>query len=281
MKITASLTAAAVAATTLLAACSGNGGETAGSEEISNFEIREQLKSASKSYKLVYASGDTAYVTLSATVQWPVEFGGSDLIALRDTIINALGTKSPYNIDQAMSAYVNNNELIEAGPQVTVSPVDSISPMTDETNSYDIETTIKVTELNEQTVTYQIYNYSFTGGAHPNYAYIPFTYDLSAGKVLTFDMLFKPGSDDALMTLIQEALANQLGVRDPAKLGEAGVFTDQLFVSRNVFVSDGQIVFHYNPYEIGPYALGQMDVALAPFVIENLLTSEAKSLLLN
>lgn len=134
--------------------------------------------------------------------------------------------------------------------------------MTDEVNSYDIETTIKVTELNEQTVTYQIYNYSFTGGAHPNYAYVPFTYDLSAGKVLTFDLLFKPGSDAKLQTLIEEALANQLGVSSPAKLGNAGIFMDQMFVSHNVFVSDGQIVFHYNPYDIGPYALGQIDVPL-------------------
>lgn len=281
MKVSASLIVSAIAATTLLAACSGNGSKTVDGEEISNFEIREQLKSASKSYKLVYASGDTAYMTLTATVQWPVEFGKSNLVALQDTIINALGTKSPYNIDQAMSAYVNNSDMAGMGADVKASPVDSIPAMTDEINSYDIETTVKVTELNEQTVTYQIYNYSFTGGAHPNWAYTPFTYDLAAGKVLTFDSLFKPGSEAALRPLIEEALANQLGVSSPAKLGSAGIFMDQMFVSHNVFVSDGQIVFHYNPYDIGPYSLGPIDVPLAPFVIEKLLTPEAKQLLLS
>lgn len=281
MKVSASLIISALAATTLLAACSGNGSKAVDGEEISNFEIREQLKSASKSYKLIYASGDTAYMTLTATVQWPVEFGKSDLIDLQDTIISALGTKSPYNIEQAMSAYVNNSDLMGMGADVKATAVDSIPAMTDEVNSYDIETTVKVTELNEQTVTYQIYNYSFTGGAHPNWAYTPFTYDLAAGKVLTFDALFKPGSDVALRPLIEEALANQLGVSSPAKLGNAGIFMDQMFVSHNVFISDGQIVFHYNPYDIGPYSLGQIDVPLAPFVIEKLLTPEAKKLLLS
>lgn len=281
MKFTASLLATAFAATALLTACSENGSKTVDGEDISNFEIREQLKSASKSFKLAYATGDTAYVTLTATVQWPVELGKSDLIALQDTIINALGTKSPYSVDQAMSVYVNNMDLIGLDANVQATPVDSIPPMTDEINSYDIETTIKVTELNEQTVTYQIYNYSFTGGAHPNWSYAPFTYDLLSGKVLTFDSLFKPGSEEALLPLIEEALANQLGVSSPAKLGNAGVFTDQMFVSHSVFISDGQIVFHYNPYDIGPYSMGQVDVALAPFVIENLLTPEAKKLLLD
>lgn len=115
MKVSASFIATAIAATTLLAACSGNGTKTVDGEDISNFDIREQLKSASKSYKIIYATGDTAYMTLTATVQWPIEFGKSDLIALQDTIINALGTKSPYNIDQAMSAYVNNNDLLGVG----------------------------------------------------------------------------------------------------------------------------------------------------------------------
>lgn len=281
MKVSASLIVAAIAATTLLGACSGNGTKKIDGDEVASFEIREQLKTASKSYRMIYATGDTAYITLTATVQWPVELGEYNLIALQDSIINALGTKSPYNIDQAMSAYVNNSDMVCNGVDGTATAVDSIPPMTDEINSYDIETTIKVTELNEQTVTYQIYNYSFTGGAHPNYAYTPFTYDLAAGKVLTFDSLFKPGSEKALRTLIEEALANQLGVSSPAKLGNAGIFMDQMFVSRDVFISDGQIVFHYNPYDIGPYALGQIDVPLAPFVIENLLTPEARKLLLD
>lgn len=264
-----------------IASCSRTGAPS-GAADVESFEIREELKTASRSYLMQYATGDSAYLTLSATVQWPVKLGDANLIALQDTLIAMVSTRSPYSIDEAMGAFVNDYNAIfdEPMPGLTATPVDTVPPMTETVFSLESSVTARVTELTEQTVTYQIADFSFTGGAHPNTVVTPLTYDLRAGKVLTYANLFTPGAEATLLPLIEDALASQYGVSGPKELAKAGFFTDQLTVSRQVFVADGQLVFHYNPYEIAPYVMGQIDVPIAPFAVESILTPEAKALLL-
>lgn len=266
-----------------MASCSHSGGKQgAASTEVSSFEIREELKTASRSYLLQYASGDSAYLTLSATMQWPLKFGDANLLQLQDTLIASVYNKSPYSIDEAMTAFVGDYNAIfdEAMPGLKATPVDSVPQSTESVFSLDMSVTARVTELTEQSVTYQVVDYSFTGGAHPNTVVSPFTYDFATGKVLTFDSIFKAGADSTLMPLIEEALASQYGAAGPKDLAKVGIFTDQLYVSKQVFVADGQIVFHYNTYEIAPYVMGQIDVPIAPFAVDSLLTPEARKLLL-
>lgn len=262
-----------------LGACSRAGHKEASSVEVNNFEVREVLKTASRSYLLVFDTGDSAYLTLSATVQWPLKIGDHRLVNLQDTVIGTLGVPSPYSIDEAMSAYVSSYSSMFEGVK-SATPVDTVPPSTEDVFSMEASVTTKVTELNEQTVTYQSTGYSYTGGAHPNTAVIPFTYDLETGQVLSYDYLFRPGSEGKVLDLIKESLANQLGVSGEKGLARAGIFTDQLAVSKELFISDGQIVFHYNPYDIAPYAMGQIDVPVAPFIVDSLLTEPARKLLL-
>ncbi|MCM1336204.1 MAG: DUF3298 and DUF4163 domain-containing protein [Candidatus Amulumruptor caecigallinarius] len=265
-----------------LASCSGNADRAATGTDVESFEIREELKTASRSFLMQYANGDSAYLTLSATVQWPVKLGDANLIALQDTLIASINNRSPYSIDEAMGAFVSDYNAIfdEPMPGLKATAVDTVPPMTETVFSLESSVTARVTELTEQTVTYQITDYSFTGGAHPNTVVTPLTYDLKNGKVLTFDGLFTAGADATLLPLIEDALASQYGVSSPKELARIGFFTDQLTVSKQVFVADGQLVFHYNPYEIAPYVMGQIDVPIAPFAVESILTPEAKALLL-
>lgn len=281
--ILASLAAGAIALCAVtLASCSRDSAQRDPSAEVQSFEIREELKTASRSYLLRYADGDSAYLTLSATVQWPVKLGDANLIALQDTLIASVSSHSPYSIDEAMAAFVTDYNAIfdEPVPGLRATPVDTVPAMTESVFSLESSVAARVTELTEQTVTYQVTDYSFTGGAHPNTVVTPMTYDLKAGRLLTYANLFIPGAEATLLPLIEDALASQYGVSSPGQLARAGFFTDQLAVSKQVFIYDGQIVFHYNPYEIAPYVMGQIEVPIAPFAVEPLLTPEAKSLLL-
>ncbi len=267
-KILAILSVAGIMA--ILASCSKSG-------DVSTFEIRESLKSASKSYELKQPDGSTAYLTISTTMLWPEKFGDADLTALRDSLTGIYNTKNKHNIDDAMSAFIDNTSMIEG---TKVKEVASVPPSTAETYSYDIRLDTRIIEQTSTLVTYETYAYSYTGGAHPNSATRPFTYDLSSGKVIDKAWIFgnNEATDTALLGIIKESLMNRLGQQEYNE-----IYSDDIFpitVSNSVYISEGNIVFHYNPYEIGPYSLGPIDIEVSPLQVEKYLTPEAKTLLI-
>ena len=50
-------------------------------------------------------------------------------------------------------------------------------------------------------------------------------------------------------------------------------------VSKDVYVLNGMLVFHYNPYDILPYSYGTIDVDVAPYQVRDYLTPEAYRML--
>ena len=258
-----------------LCACS-NGGNTA----ISDFVIKENIKSASQTYMEI-SDNDTIYWTLSTSVQWPVEFGDHSLEVLQDSIMQKLfggaTLQNKMKIDDAIAHFIDTPDIFEEN--ATMVKVDSIPELV--MNSRYIEETAKVAELNEKFVTYQIIHSSYLGGAHPNTGIDMFTYDLEQGQVMTMANMFKPGTEKALMTAIREALAQQLGVDSPDKLDDAGIFTDQLTEPGQPYLQDDALVIYYNPYEIAPYAMGPIEVTLWPEAVETLVTPRVIELMSN
>lgn len=248
------------------------------SGDVTEFEIRETLKSASKSYQLKQSDGSTAYLTISASAQWPEKLGDADLINLQDSIIGLYKVKDGYSINEALTAYVDNTSIIEGAD---IKRVDSVPPSTPETFCYDIKLDTRITELTESTVTYEASAYSFTGGAHPNWATFPFTCDLASGKIIDKTWIFGANdtTDTALLAVIKDGLLAKLGKQTYDEL-----YADDTFpvtVSNSVYISDGNIIFHYNPYEIAPYALGAIDIEVSPYTVSSLLTPAAKAMLLD
>lgn len=99
----------------------------------------------------------------------------------------------------------------------------------------------------------------------------PFTYDFANSQVLDNSNIFRHGTPtDSIVPVIKEALARQLGV-SVGGLRNAGVFADQLTYPGIPYISGNTLYFHYDPYEIGPYAMGSVDVAVYPYEIERFL----------
>lgn len=269
-------TALVAMAVLALAGCrQGTGGDAAG--DISNFDVHEVLKSATRSFR-VCLDGDTFYLSVYTSVQWPVKFGDAELQPLRDSLLTrmygpVMGRGA--DVDRAIGEFLANDTIFGSEARMTV--VDSI-PFGQQPGAYEIEYTAKLMELTERTVTYQITNNSYLGGAHPNYAAYPFTYDLLNGELLTPRALFKPGSEASLLQVIKETLAMQEGV-SVGRLAQSGIFVDNLYVSPLVYVRGGGLVFHYNPYDIAPYAKGAVDVEVPAYELAPYLTARADSLI--
>lgn len=97
----------------------------------------------------------------------------------------------------------------------------------------------------------------YTGGAHPNSNAAHVTFDLQSGEELTLDDLLNPGWRDALTELAEVTLRDQFDLKKEDALNEKGpLFDDAFELNDNWFLSPEGLGFSFDPYEIGPYAVG-------------------------
>lgn len=252
------------------AASSGHGGD-----EITNFDVREVVKSGEKIFKVI-TDYDTVYLDLYTSVQWPERFGTADLTQLKDSLVCfAYGDSAKLPIEGAMREFLNDVSVI--GDVKSSEPVDTIPDSYDRTQAYFGNVNASIMELDEEMVTYQVTTSTFLGGAHPMTGIRPFTYDLRSGQVLNVNNMFKPEYQDSIMPIIINALARQLDA-DPMNLDAAGIFSSQLTYPGKPYIANNMLYFHYNPYDIAPYSSGMIDVAVYPYEVAKMLNPEVREL---
>ncbi len=269
--------AATVTVGLLMATACTNNKSGSESSEVSNYEVAQTIKSASRSFELNDSADiQGVYAMLGVSVQWPEVMGDYNLKPLQDSIVAALF--GPDNVgkpvDSLMERFVSSDSN-PWGDGMRVVPVDSVPAAAAESEWY-VQLTAKLISFSENEATYRVGNSSYSGGAHPYTGYTYFTYDLAHAQVLTRDNMFVDGSEQAVLNLIKEALARDAGV-DPAALADSGYF--DINAIGQPYLSDGSVVFHYNPYEIAPYSAGQIDVAVYGYEIEPYLRDNVKALL--
>lgn len=249
---------------------------------VSEFEVREVIKSASRSYRVVTGT-DTARYTVSALVQWPEQFGANDVGALRTHILRAMFSGDPYSgrsamsVDDALLSFVGDTSLLdEAGVEITPEEAsDSVEPSI---NDYRMSVAASIMELTRESVTYDVSAMSYLGGAHDNMWSAPFTYLFASGEVLTLSSLFRPGTLAEVSREVNAVAAAQYRVR-PYNLTRAGFFADTLRIEAgSVFVEDGAVVFRFDPYEVAPWTEGMIDIEVQPYLLEQWLSPPMRRL---
>lgn len=261
-----------------MTSCSGNQSDKNSDDAaldslVSSFEIRQSVKSAVRSYE-VKSPDLSYYLTMSASVQWPEQFGDYDIKVLQDSIVRFMyGDSVKADITRATADFVITppSDILDGAKATVVDSVPSLS-----TSSWSFDISAKLVEYTMSTVTYNVINYSYLGGAHPMTTYHPFTYAFKLGKVLTVGNMFKKDSEPQLLKMINQALADEHEVL-PSHLESAGFFGAVTIIG-DPYVEDNVIKFHYDAYAIAPYAMGPIDVTIYPGQLKELLTPEAAAL---
>ena len=109
---------------------------------------------------------------------------------------------------------------------------------------------------------YVITRASYTGGAHGIYGTECYNYSLAGGYEITTADLFTETQLERLNRLIREDIYEQYGVRSDEELETKGFFPEYIGVTENFLVTPEGITFYYNPYDIGCYALGSVEVSV-------------------
>lgn len=258
----------------LAASCGGNNeAASGGADEITEFDINQKLLSADRNYRVDMDYG-TVYLEMFTSVQWPEKMGGNDLKVLQDSLLRfAYSDTSAVAIKDAVRNYLADTSFLEGVKNIE--PVDTLPA---DSMTYFNSVTANVLDLDEEMVTYQVVSSSYLGGAHPMTGIHPFTYDFAQSRVLDNANMFLPGTPtDSLMPVITGALARQLGV-PVSGLEREGVFVSQLTYPGRPYIANNTLFFHYDPYEIGPYAMGAIDVAVYPYELDRFLQPSVKKL---
>lgn len=260
-----------------LVGCGGSEKESSGKVDIHNFSVNQVLKSASRNYQLTI-DGEHYYLNIGATVAWPEKLGHADIAELQDSLASYTFGDSIYATpDEAITTFIDGVKELKDyfGEIQDIKVVDSI-PL--ENPAFILRTNAEMIDVTPEYVTYAVTNSQYLGGAHGEVATLPFTYDLTNGKVMNASNFFATDSIAPVIDIIKSSLAAQLSTTTE-HLAKMGIFQYDYAGVGYPYVKDGMLYVHYNPYDIAPYAAGAFDIPVNSVLIAPYLTPEAKELI--
>ncbi|MFN4079661.1 MAG: DUF3298 domain-containing protein [Saprospiraceae bacterium] len=129
--------------------------------------------------------------------------------------------------------------------------------------NYESEDQIQILYNQDQTLSVGYFTYLYMGGAHGMYAIEFATYDLKEMRPLTLPDVLSSGYESALEAALQRAARRRAGLKSNESI-EGYYFVPSIPITENFYLTGKGIVFGYPPYEIAPYAAGQIDL-FVPF----------------
>jgi hypothetical protein len=128
---------------------------------------------------------------------------------------------------------------------------------------YSFETGYTVEYNSENFISIVLNHYQFTGGAHGNYFALGYNIRISDGKNLTLKDIINSDSFDILKDECEQAILESY---QTSTLMEAGLFEDEIVIEddQDFYITPTSLVIQFDPYEVGPYAMGEI-VAEIPF----------------
>lgn len=216
--------------------------------------------------------GDTVYSAAKYSVVWPEKIGQQDFDALRDSLLAlTFGSDKYTDFDSAAKAFLTSGieELKQDGDStVTYSQVSYDSAYDAEKRNFSAIAS-DVTLLTPKVLVVQVYNYKYYyGAAHGMNTTHYLNYSLIDHKLLDKASMFKPGNTQAILDLINASAK--------AHYPEEGtLFPDPISSFDEFQITENDIVFIYQPYEVAPYSTGVVRVPVSKFDINRFLTPEA------
>lgn len=133
---------------------------------------------------------------------------------------------------------------------------------------FSFETGFDIKLMNESFLSIVLNHYEFTGGAHGNFYSVGYTIDLKSGNLLTLEDILHPNSMDEIISLCEEKILEAYAAET---LTDAGLFEDNLELNfeQDFFVINDALVIQFDPYEIAPFSMGNIEIILPLKEIEN------------
>ena len=110
-------------------------------------------------------------------------------------------------------------------------------------------------------INYVLTYFSYRGGAHGIQTVSPIVFDAGSGNIVSEEDLFADGYAQPIAAMLRDAVTASMQVDDEELLEL--VEMDSIVPNNNVSVGDSGIEWVFQPYEVGPYALGIVTATLS------------------
>lgn len=206
------------------------------------------------SLQYVYPLGDTLLANALAR-----QIFSSDLVA---------GLTSPRELVKVYRDQVREDFMIEA------QPVDSLQEVDSERIPWEFRQSNGFVYQDKYLVSVTMSQYTYAGGAHGYYGTAHICLDRATGRSLSETDLFVEGYEDALDQIIRQRLMHQYNVSSDEELEQEGFFSvSDISANGNFYLTDAEMIYCYNTYEIAPYSMGQIIVQIPYDLLSSILRS--------
>lgn len=181
------------------------------------------------------------------------------------------------NIDKFVFASFYEGNNLGAFEDLWANYVDHYNTMLDgapeSTKGWDVDRKVTVIYNKNKVLSLQYFEFSFTGGAHPNTYRFYDNFNVEKGNKIKLDDMLKEGVKDSLETIAEKKFREMKGLSRDQSLKSAGYwFDDNKFrLTDNFGIKKKGLVFFYNTYKIAPYAMGSTEMLLPYSDISSLL----------
>jgi len=140
--------------------------------------------------------------------------------------------------------------------------------------NYEFSSSLMIAYATPKLITMAQSFYSYTGGAHGMYGTRYYVFDLTKPRQLGLNEIVTPEGRKKLRPLLEKYFRKQNNIKAGTTLVDAGLFENKIEPNSNFFVSGKGISFCYQPYEIGPYSSGQIEIFIPLSELTALLKSQ-------
>jgi len=172
-----------------------------------------------------------------------------------------------YEIQKAKESYEQNNPKENL---VDIEPSDSIGGI-----DWEERLEIKLFDYAYSFVTVSLFNYSYTGGAHPNSSLGLKTYKSDTKEPLKLKDIISYDNNSKFMHIAKRYYYISEGLLPNEPLTNADWFDNQFTLSKNFAITDTGILFSYSPYEIKPYADGYTYFVLPYYALKGIINKDS------
>lgn len=125
--------------------------------------------------------------------------------------------------------------------------------------SYNYNSSVQVYFNSPDLLTLGYTDYSYTGGAHGMFGTRVASYDLRAARSLSLDDILLPGFEKQVGIALERAARLKYNLK-PRESLDAILFEKEIQPNGNFGLTDKGVFFVYTPYEIAPYAAGEIEL---------------------
>ena len=138
---------------------------------------------------------------------------------------------------------------------------------------YSFETGFQVVYNSRDFISIVLDHYQYTGGAHGNYVAFGYNIRLEDGAFITLKDIVEESALDLLTFECEESILEKY---EANSLMEAGLFENEIVLTldRDFYIIPGALVLQFDPYEIGPFAMGEITAEIQFEKINDILKQD-------